>query len=71
MPSIQSKIMKKLNGFESHVVIVGLSKVLDEMRQDIIDAENNGRVPLMTVGYVEQTFAEIVKKIESLTLKQK
>lgn len=71
MPSIKSKIMKKLNGFESYLVINGLNKVCEEMKADIIAYEKMGKVPLMTTSYVDLVITDTIKKIESLTLKQK
>lgn len=71
MPSITSKIMKKLNGFESFLVISGLNKVCEEMKADIIAYEKMGKVPLMTTSYVDLVITDTIKKIESLTLKQK
>lgn len=71
MPSIKSKIMKKLNGFESYLVINGLNKVCEEMKADIIAYEKMGKVPLMTTSYVDLVITDTIKKIKSLTLKQK
>lgn len=71
MPSITSKIMKKLNGFESCLVITGLNKVCEEMKADIIAYEKMGKVPLMTTSYVDWVITDTIKKIETLTLKQK
>ena len=63
--------MKKLNGFESYLVIRGLNKVCEEMKADIIGYEKDGKVPLMNTNYVDMTMDDIIKKIESFTLKQK
>ena len=63
--------MKKLNGFESFLVISGLNKVCEEMKADIIAYEKMGKVPLMTTNYVDLVITDTIKKIESLTLKQK
>lgn len=63
--------MKKLNGFESFLVISGLNKVCEEMKADIIAYEKMGKVPLMTTSYVDLVITDTIKKIESLTLKQK
>ena len=63
--------MKKLNGFESFLVISGLNKVCEEMKADIIAYEKMGKVPLMTTSYVDLVITDTIKKIELLTLKQK
>jgi hypothetical protein len=63
--------MKKLNGFESHLVISGLIEVRNQMIMDIRSIEKEGKAPLMTVGYVEMIVDETIAKIKSLTLKQK
>lgn len=63
--------MKKLNGFESYLVVQGLNKVCEEMKSDIIETERQGKLPLMTTGYVDMIITDAIKKIELLTLKQK
>lgn len=63
--------MKKLNGFESYLVVQGLNKMCEEMKADIIAYEKMGKVPLMTTSYVDMVIADTIKKIELLTLKQK
>jgi len=63
--------MKKLNGFESYLVVQGLNKMCEEMKSDIIAYEKMGKVPLMTTSYVDMIIADTIKKIELLTLKQK
>ena len=63
--------MKKLNGFESHLVISGLIEVRNQMIKDIKDLEAQGKYPLMTTGYVEMIIDETIAKIKALTLKQK
>ena len=63
--------MKKLNGFESYLVISGLIEVRNQMIMDIKALEKEGKNPLMTTGYVEMIIDETINKIKSLTLKQK
>jgi hypothetical protein len=63
--------MKKLNGFESMLVIQGLGAMRESMRNEIIEAEAKGKIPIMTVGYVDMIIDEAIEKIKLLTLKQK
>jgi len=63
--------MKKLNGFESYLVIEGLNILRSEWRNEIKLAETNGKIPLMTEAYVDMVVDEAIEKIKSLTLKQK
>jgi hypothetical protein len=63
--------MKKLNGFESYLVIEGLNILRSEWRNEIKLAETNGKIPLMTEAYVDMVVEETIEKIKSLTLKQK
>jgi hypothetical protein len=63
--------MKKLNGFESMLVIQGLAEVRKSMRNEIIEIEAQGKNAIMTVGYVDMIIDEAIEKIKSLTLKQK
>ena len=63
--------MKKLNGFESYLVIEGLNILRSEWRNEIKLAETNGKIPLMTEAYIDMVVDETIEKIKSLTLKQK
>jgi len=63
--------MKKLNGFESYLVIEGLNAMRVAMKNDIEKAELNGRRSLMTTGFVDVSIDETIAKIKALTLKDK
>ena len=63
--------MKKLNGFESYLVIEGLNAIRNEWKKDIKEVEAQGKNPLMTVDYVDMVVSETIEKIKALTLKQK
>jgi hypothetical protein len=63
--------MKKFNGFEAYLILEGLKEVAIQMKASIEDTEKQGKLPLMTTGYVDMIVAETVEKVKSLTLKQK
>ena len=63
--------MKKFNGFEAHLLEQGLKMYVDNIVKDIVEAEINGRRPIMTADYIEMIQSEILVKLKSLTLKQK
>lgn len=63
--------MKKLNGFESYLVIEGLAAVRKKMTEDIERIEAEGKNSLMTAGYIEMIIDDTIEKIKALTLKQK
>lgn len=63
--------MKKFNGFEAHLLEQGLKMYVDGIVKDIVEAEENGRIPIMTAGYIEMIKSEVLVKLKSLTLKQK
>ncbi len=44
---------------------------IDNTVKDIVEAERSGRMPIMTVGYIEMIQSEVLVKLKSLTLKQK
>ena len=67
----KKKDMKKLNGFESYLVLEGLNAMGRQMKLDIIELEQQGKNALMTVGYVDMVITDTIEKIKSLTLKQK
>jgi hypothetical protein len=63
--------MKKLNGFESYLVIEGLNNLKEEYKKDIRRIVKEGKNPLMTETYIEIVVNETINKIKQLTLKQK
>ncbi len=63
--------MNKLNGFENYLLSEGLKLFAEQMRKDVIAYENNGKVPLYTVGYVDMIEKELLEKINDMTKKQK
>ncbi len=63
--------MKKLNGFESFLIKQGLEMIKAEMIKDITEYERQGKIPLMTTGFVDDSIDALLKKVETLTLKQK
>jgi hypothetical protein len=63
--------MKKLNGFESYLVLEGLASMRRTMKMDILEIQADGKNPIMTTGYVDMVIDETIEKIKTLTLKQK
>ncbi len=63
--------MKKLNGFESYLVIEGLNAIRNQWKKDIKEVEAQGKNALMTEGYVDMVVTDTIEKIKLLTLKQK
>ena len=63
--------MKKLNEFESYLVIEGLNNLKEEYKKDIRRIVKEGKNPLMTETYIEMVVNETINKIKQLTLKQK
>ena len=63
--------MKKFNAFEAHLIENGLKMYCTQIINDIIDAEKNGRIPIMTADYIRAIEKETLAKLKSLTLKQK
>lgn len=63
--------MKKLNVFESYLVVEGLNGIKEEYKKDIRRILSEGKHPIMTEGYIEMLVEETINKIKQLTLKQK
>jgi len=63
--------MKKFNGFEAYLILEGLKEVATSMKEGIEKTEAEGKMPLMTTGYVDMVIKDAVEKVNSLTLKQK
>ena len=63
--------MKKLNGFESYLIVEGLNKLALEMKAEIRATEEAGKRPIMTTGYIDMIVKDALDKINAYTLKQK
>ena len=63
--------MKKFNGFEAYLILEGLKEVAVSMKSGIEQTLADGKMPLMTTGYVDMVVKETIDKVNSLTLKQK
>ena len=63
--------MKKFNGFEAYLILEGLKEVAASMKEGIEKTEAEGKLPLMTTGFVDMIVKDTVEKVNSLTLKQK
>ena len=63
--------MKKLNDFESMIIIQGLAEVRKSMRNEIIEIEAQGKNAIMTLGFVDMLVDDTIAKVKALTLKQK
>jgi hypothetical protein len=63
--------MKKFNGFEKYLIVKGLTKLATEMKADIRNMEEEGKRPLMTVGYIDMVLLETLDKVDTFTVKEK
>lgn len=63
--------MKKFNGFEAYLILEGLKEVSASMKEGIEKTLAEGKLPLMTTGYVDMVIKDAVEKVNSLTVKQK
>lgn len=63
--------MKKLNGFESYLVLEGLAVMKKAMTEDIEKIKAEGKNPIVTVEYLDMIINETIDKIKAVTLKQK
>ena len=63
--------MKKFNGLEAWLILEGLKEVAASMKEGIEKTLAEGKMPLMTTGYVDMVIKDAVEKVNSLTLKQK
>lgn len=63
--------MTKFNGFEKYLIVEGLNKVALQMKADIRNMEEEGKRPLMTVGYIDMVLKETLDKVTSFTIKEK
>lgn len=62
--------MNLFNGFEAHLIKLGLDSVSKQMKEEIQEAKRKGRNHIMTEGFVDMTINELRKKIYHLTIKE-
>ena len=63
--------MAKFNGFEKYLIVEGLKEVGASMKEGIRKAEAEGKIPLMTEGYVDMVIADTLAKLEGFSIKEK
>jgi hypothetical protein len=56
--------MSKLNDFEKFLINDGLDKVQTNMIAEIEKAEQGGKTPIMTTGFVEMTINDLKLKLK-------
>jgi hypothetical protein len=61
--------MKKFNGFEAYLILEGLKEVSTSMKEGIEKTLAEGKMPLMTTGYVDMVIKDAVEKVNNLTAK--
>lgn len=62
--------MKKFNQYEMYLITEGLKLLGKAMKKEIEAVEADGRMPLMTQGYVDMTIENVVEKVKELTSKK-
>ena len=56
--------MSKLNGFEKFLINDGLDRVQEGMIAEIEKAEQSGKTPIMTAGFVKMTISDLKLKMK-------
>jgi hypothetical protein len=63
--------MKKFNEFEKYLLSEGLKLFSEQMRADVKSYEDNGKMPLYTISYVDMVERKLLEKLNDMTKKQK
>tara|TARA_R110002167_G_scaffold193674_1_gene396275 strand:- start:725 stop:919 length:195 start_codon:yes stop_codon:yes gene_type:complete len=63
--------MKKLNGLEAYYINRGLELLEQLTIQDIENVENQGKIPIMTKGFIKRELKGVKDKLSNMTLKSK
>ncbi len=63
------KYMEKFNGFQKHLILTGLEIRVQQIKDDIDKAEENGKRHIMTKGYIDMEVEELREKINNYTKK--
>jgi hypothetical protein len=58
--------MSVLNGYEAHLIKLGLAAVSAKLKKEIQEAEKLGRNHIMTEGFVDMTINELINKVNNL-----
>ena len=59
--------LKKLNGYDTFLLKKGLNIVSEQMKNEIIEAEKNGKRHIMTTKFVDIIVEDIKVKLDKLT----
>jgi hypothetical protein len=62
--------MNKLNVFENYLLSEGLKLFTEQMRADVKAYEDNGKMPVYTISYVDMIERELLEKLNDMTKKQ-
>lgn len=58
---------QKLNGFENYLILKGLNVIIEEIKEEIKEAESNNKRHIMTKDYVDMVSKELIIKIHNFT----
>tara|TARA_R110000851_G_scaffold125146_1_gene255883 strand:+ start:223 stop:411 length:189 start_codon:yes stop_codon:yes gene_type:complete len=58
---------EKLNGFENYLILQGLDAVIEEIKEEIKEAEAINKRHIMTVDYIDVVAKELITKIHNFT----
>ena len=62
--------MKKFNGFERMLIHDAVSSHLETMKAETIEMEKTGKTPLFTPDYFTMVKDNLLKKVDTMTLKK-
>ena len=63
--------MTKFTGFESEAITTGLKLFKDAVKQEISEGIAAGKRPIMTPEFIDIQIEEVIKKVISMTKKQR
>jgi hypothetical protein len=62
--------MTKFTKLEGAMLIDSLNRAMSEDMHDVQTIEESGKTPLFTVDYIQQTYVDLIGKVEEMTKKK-
>jgi hypothetical protein len=61
--------MEKFTKFESSIIIASLNNGMSNDLAGIQEAEEAGKTPLFTADYIQQTYVDLIERVEKMSRK--
>ena len=61
--------MKKFTKFEGKTIVAALNLAMSDDLHDIQVLEESGKTPIFTADFIQQTYVDLIERVEKMTRK--